>query len=1053
MRKRHRGTPDHDTSRCSVRLKLIRMEDRVLLDAAGLAVKLPLITAGAVDAFAQLEAPPSDATSDTAAAALIQAAAPTPFDSVLQIDAQRLVFEELHPGRDNQLLISIVASQLHIRDAGGFTIDTSIAGAVGGGTSAVSVPLSSLTGVNGWFMNLGDGNNSVTFDLSRSADVLLAQFPTVRLEGAEGVSQPSSVDLQFIGDRTTNLRYLQASGRDPNAIVEIRGAGHSSSFRFDQLFNVDVTGMKLAEFVGSGVNQQRLSLSEGLDAGGQGRDALKVEFSVPRAGSQSVQFFSNETMIVHSAGIRGASTQIAVQSLLNNHQNHNLVLDTVPITPRTAGHIDIQGSLEVAGDLAMRTRTISIQAPVLAQGQIDIAAERDVQLVGQASVQGLAIQISSASGQIFNSSASSSAIAGQQVSLTSARGVGTRIQPVRTRAQFLMVNVTGEGGIFVDEFDSLVLTAASTVNGSIEIRAGGSLTVASGIIGSAGRNIDLTAADDVILPNGGSIEIDRGTITLRPDDDLLGGGRLIVNGTILNHGGTTQLWVPSESSVLAGVISGTGSVTKLGSGVLTIGVAGHLAHSGTTLIQQGVLVVDGRITHSSLVTLADNTTLQGRGMVAAPVFSKSASSQIVVTGPLRLGDGTSAGLDFAGTLSVQPGQTLTIHDADLANLGQRTELRGNAVIVAAGGLQVDHGEQLIGTGRLQASLVVRSGGLLGPGFPLGSLQVVDLTLEPGAILDFEINGTRPGTYDQLVVAGPTIIDGAVLQLRLGQFNAAPGTVFTLIANSGSATIEGLFVDVQGTLLPHGTKLQVGGLQATLSYVGATQLNILELTTASPQFFIPVRVGGDTFLTLFIPSQTSFQIRPEPASLPVVRGMTEATAASRVATDRVIRASDTTLMGDVRLFFRIFDDSLMIEMDQQFDLDPAFLANLPSLFETYRFPDGHYRIYLQEAGSEQVRLVLDVHIYEGNVVPENYREAEPPFASEPVQHDQQAQPTTDVPNEAEQASPEQVVPNSDKDAPPPTPSIQSPLGRGDAAIPPDASALLSASARLLRKWCR
>jgi hypothetical protein len=405
-------------------------------------------------------------------------------------------------------------------------------------------------------------------------------------------------------------------------------------------------------------------------------------------------------------------------------------------------------------------------------------------------------------------------------------------------------------------------------------------------------------------------------------------------------------------------------------------------------------------------------------------------------------------LDFAGTLIVQPGQTLTIHDADMANLGRLTELRGQAVIIAGGGLEIGDGERLIGTGQVHASLMVRAGGTLAPGLPVGALRVADLTLAPGATLELDIAGMRPGSYDQLIASGPVIIDLAFLRLHVGQFAAQAGTVFTLIANAGSATIQGLFVDSQGTPLPQGTRLQVGNLTATLSYVGGTQLNILELITAGPQFFIPVRVGGDAYLTLFIPAVTTIQVREEPPLVLVERGATE--ASSQVAVfDRASKARDIQLTSDVRLFFRIVDDALAIEMDQQFELDPEYLANLPSFFEAYRFPDGHYRIYLQEAGSEQVRLVLDVHVYEGKVVPENYREEERPFAPEPVRRDEQSEQAP----ESSDAPSQRTSPADDGDVPQSTLSIAHSTSHNDASTKPrHAQPNLGASARLLKKWC-
>jgi hypothetical protein len=293
----------------------------------------------------------------------------------------------------------------------------------------------------------------------------------------------------------------------------------------------------------------------------------------------------------------------------------------------------------------------------------------------------------------------------------------------------------------------------------------------------------------------------------------------------------------------------------------------------------------------------------------------------------------------------------------------------------AGGLDVGAGELLRGDGRVQADLIVRTGGRLAPGLPIGTLQVADLTLEPGATLELDIAGARPGTFDQLLAGGRVMIDGAALQLNVGSFSAPPGTVFTLITNAGSASISGVFVDPFGVPLPQGTQLQVGGLKATVSYVGGTQLNILELRTDARLFFIPVRVGGESYLTLFIPNEPFVIQRPEPAAVPIQQTVTEQRTETETI-ERVVDVREGPAEQEVRLYFRIYDDANQIELPQEFELDPQLLADLPSLFQKYHFPDGHYRIYLQQVGSEHVRLVMDVHVYEGRMVPENFREAEP-----------------------------------------------------------------------------
>jgi hypothetical protein len=45
----------------------------------------------------------------------------------------------------------------------------------------------------------------------------------------------------------------------------------------------------------------------------------------------------------------------------------------------------------------------------------------------------------------------------------------------------------------------------------------------------------------------------------------------------------------------------------------------------------------------------------------------------------------------------------------------------------------------------------------------------------------------------------------------------------------------------------------------------------------------------------------------------------------------------------------------------------------AIFRERQFPNGHYRIYLEEIRTRRIRLILDVHIYNGRVVPPNFRQ--------------------------------------------------------------------------------
>jgi len=91
--------------------------------------------------------------------------------------------------------------------------------------------------------------------------------------------------------------------------------------------------------------------------------------------------------------------------------------------------------------------------------------------------------------------------------------------------------------------------------------------------------------------------------------------------------------------------------------------------------------------------------------------------------------------------------------------------------------------------------------------------------------------------------------------------------------------------------------------------------------------------------------------------------------------------------EYRLFMRVVDDvaaraqqaqpaasgATTGEGSEEYPLPLEVLDDPLSVFRERKFPNGHYRVYLEEIRTGRVRLILDVHIYEGRVVPENFRD--------------------------------------------------------------------------------
>jgi outer membrane autotransporter protein len=124
------------------------------------------------------------------------------------------------------------------------------------------------------------------------------------------------------------------------------------------------------------------------------------------------------------------------------------------------------------------------------------------------------------------------------------------------------------------------------------------------------------------------------------------------------------------AETISGVISGTGGLTKIGSGSLDLTATN--TYTGPTIISAGALVVDGSIASSSSLTIAAGATLGGSGVVPGFVVPAGAT---VAPGALT----PYSTLHVAGTLGFLSGSTYTV-DVDAAGASDRIVATGAATL-------------------------------------------------------------------------------------------------------------------------------------------------------------------------------------------------------------------------------------------------------------------------------------------------------------------------------------------------------------------------------------
>jgi autotransporter-associated beta strand protein len=292
-------------------------------------------------------------------------------------------------------------------------------------------------------------------------------------------------------------------------------------------------------------------------------------------------------------------------------------------------------------------------------------------------------------------------------------------------------------------------------------------------------------------------------------------GGLVVTGTIATN--NNPLAVSGSSDVLlAGGITGGGSVTKLGAGTLTL--SGSNNYTGGTTVNGGTLVVSSSVLGPVVVN--NSATLAGHGSVAGVVTVNSG-------GFLSPGDGPTS------TASITLGSVMLISGAQT-----NIKLAGTTPGSQYDQLQVTGSASLAGT--LAVSLI--------NGF----------TPSAGETFDILVNSTPSGTFDSLELpnlSGPLSWDASQLYT-----NGSLSVVETFLL--GDLNRDGRF-DVADILAMEQALIDLPAYQAS-NGLSAAQLLLVgdmdgdgEVTNADLQGLLNLLANGG--------GSGSLTAVPEPAS--------------------------------------------------------------------------------------------------------------------------------------------------------------------------------------------
>ncbi len=306
--------------------------------------------------------------------------------------------------------------------------------------------------------------------------------------------------------------------------------------------------------------------------------------------------------------------------------------------------------------------------------------------------------------------------------------------------------VSGTGSLTKTGVGVLTLTGANSYSGGTTVSAGtlqGSTTSLQGnILNNGALVFDQSIAGSfagLVSGTGSLTKTGAGMLTLT-GANTYSGGTTVSAGTL--QGSTTSLQgnivnnvalVFDQSIVgsFAGLVSGTGSLTKTGAGVLTL--TGANSYSGGTTVSAGTLQgnttsLQGNIANASAIVFDQNfdgtyaSAISGTGGVAT-----TGTGEVRFTGANTYTGGTTLA---AGTLSVDGSVT--------------------------GGLAVLTGATLAGTGSAGA-VTVQSGGTISPGNSIGTLTLA--TLAQSGIYALEYRAPDPGSYAFLPIGSGQSIRG------------------------------------------------------------------------------------------------------------------------------------------------------------------------------------------------------------------------------------------------------------------------------------------------------
>lgn len=415
--------------------------------------------------------------------------------------------------------------------------------------------------------------------------------------------------------------------------------------------------------------------------------------------------------------------------------------------------------------------------------------------------------------------------------------------------------ISGTGGVTQAGSGTLILASGNTFTGKTVVNAG---TLSIDSQSALGSNPESFSSDQLTL-DGGTLQT---TATFSLDDSNRG-------ITIGASGGTFDVALNTTTSIGASnIISGTGDLTKLGEGRLTIN--GDNTYDGVTYITEGIIQINsnnglgstvgetviystgsvttaggplgGQLMLNGDITIAENITVEGTG--DGPNYQKAIVSNsgtntidgvITLTGTRTFRIGAYSGVLNIGLIqrSTSSGGSIVLDPSigAVLNVNQAIDNNGGALTIHAGGLVVlNASNNDIGDARTQNRSLLKVGATdalsttryvqignsngntsTGSGNDIGTLILGGVDQTINGLNAYANGGSNSTTTDNRLITNDT---------------AATTSTLTIGNNNGNGSFDGVIEDGLGimaiTKTGSGTQTFTGTVANT--YTGATLVN-------------------------------------------------------------------------------------------------------------------------------------------------------------------------------------------------------------------------------------